>query len=459
MTLEEAPARRVIHPLETAPQGTGPGRNQVPIYKASGTPADYRTYEIYQRERVHEATEKIRPIQLIEPQFAIDPYPVLTILRENYPCYRDWLGNSYWVTRYDDVTSIFADTANFETRPKRWYYRMPDLGRDLNGAIAVEEVFAATIDQEARSIAESIARSLVAQGPSDLALEFAARFPIAILARALDLPPGDLTWFAKHYWRMQRGFSFDERARVDGVAAIEALVDYLSPLLTRRRAKPGRDLLSVLAQLEPAGGPVEAADIVATLLERDHETLHGGLANLLALLLLHPEALERCRAERGMIKFAWLETLRHSPPVTSIKVYARHEVERFGRLLPEGGLIHLSAAAANRDPRQFADPERFILGRKDLCQREPRGQYRADGLASGIAFGLGRPSRHPAVPEDRPRSSYALTRDAAVAAINALFDASPSFALSPGSAPLSLRALRLGDMRACWRLPVTFAHT
>ena len=34
----------------------------------------------------------------------------------------------------------------------------------------------------------------------------------------------------------------------------------------------------------------------------------------------------------------------------------------------------------------------------------------------GIAFGLGPPSRHPAVPEDRPRSLYALTRDAAVTA-------------------------------------------
>ena len=59
------------------------------------------------------------------------------------------------------------------------------------------------------------------------------------------------------------------------------------------------------------------------------------------------------------------------------------------------------------------------MQRKDLCQREPRGQYRADGLCSGIALGLGTPSVHPAVPEDRPRSLYALTRDTVVLAVDA----------------------------------------
>ena len=54
-----------------------------------------------------------------------------------------------------------------------------------------------------------------------------------------------------------------------------------------------------------------------------------------------------------MVKLAYLETLRHSPPVLAAPRYARHEVERFGRLLPEGALVICSAAAANRDPRAF----------------------------------------------------------------------------------------------------------
>jgi pulcherriminic acid synthase len=154
------------------------------------------------------------------------------------------------------------------------------------------------------------------------------------------------------------------------------------------------------------------------------------------------------------MKFAWLETLRHSPPVHSTQMFARREVERFGRLLPEGAMLELSAAAANRDPRVFADPDAFVVGRKDLCQREPRGQYRADGLPSGIAFGLGRPSIHPAVPKERPRSLYALTRDIAVTASTMLLDAAPNIRLAPDADP-SIRALRLGDMHTCHHLPVT----
>jgi hypothetical protein len=190
------------------------------------------------------------------------------------------------------------------------------------------------------------------------------------------------------------------------------------------------------------------------LLEADHETLPGALANLWFLLLTHPEQLEEVVAERRLVKTAYLEALRHSTPVLSAPRFARHEVERFGRLLPTGALIMCSAAAANRDPRAFADPDEFLAQRKDLCQREPRGQYRADGLCSGIAFGLGKPSIHPAVPEDRPRSKYALTRDTVVLVSTMLLDAAPKIRLAAGAQPV-LRSLQHGEMHTCWNLPVT----
>ncbi len=138
------------------------------------------------------------------------------------------------------------------------------------------------------------------------------------------------------------------------------------------------------------------------------------------------------------------------------KRFASHEVERFGRLLPEGALMMLSAASANRDPRVFDDPDSFVVGRKDLCPREPRGSYRADGLPGGIAFGLGQPSKFPAVPEDRPRSLYALTRDTVVTASQVVLDQLPGLRLADGAAP-RLRSLRWGEMHTCWSLPVTFS--
>ena len=73
------------------------GRNGVVISKReyNSERSGYRSYEVHQRERVGESTEKIKPTQLISQDYRIDPYPLLKTLRENYPCYRDWLSNSY----------------------------------------------------------------------------------------------------------------------------------------------------------------------------------------------------------------------------------------------------------------------------------------------------------------------------------------------------------------------------
>lgn len=414
----------------------------------------YRTYEVYQRERVGESTEKIKPIQLVSDAYRRDPYPFLAVLRENYPCYRDWLGNRYWLTRYDDVTSVFADEANFETRAKLWFYGREDFGRDLGGRLDVAWAYTNFVDANVERVAGALAEALKADAHPDLARDFAARLPLTMLADFLDLPGADREQFFGWYWQAQRGAGWQPELQQDGLAALNALADYFTPLLDARRGTGGEDLLSLLADAEIDGGPATGADIAVTLLESDHETLHGALANLWYNLLTDREAFAQARAERRLMKLAYLETLRHSTPVLSGLRFTRHEVERFGRLLPQGALVLCSAAGANRDPRVFDDPDRFIVDRKDMCQREPRGQYRADGLASGIAFGLGKPSVHPAIPEDRPRSRYALTRDTAVAASMVLLDTVPDLKLAAEAQPV-LSALSVGEMHTCWRLPVT----
>ena len=428
------------------------GLNGVALSRRSSDGAGFRTYEVHQRERVGESTALVKPGQFVAPAFAQDPYPLLTTLRENYPCYRNWLTNAYWITRYDDVTSVFADDANFESRPKRWFYGIGDVGYDLGHSVPVLRSYADHVDAEVRPLAQRLVDEFADHARVDLATEFAARLPLELLIGWLNVPRDRADWFVERYWTMQRGAYWEPRAQQAGLVAIEDLVGLIEPLLRERRANPGNDLLSVVAGLETPAGPVRALDVVITLLEWDHESLHGGLANLLFLLLGHPHTFEQVRADRRYLKFAYLEAMRHSTPVLAAQRFARHEVERFGRLLPQGALMVCSAAAANRDPRVFADPDRFVLNRKDLCQREARGQYRADGLACGIMFGTGKPSTFPAMPEDRPRSLYAVTRDAVVAAASVLFESTSGIELANG--PSELRCLRLQEMHTCWELLV-----
>ena len=430
------------------------GRNGVVISKReyNSERSGYRSYEVHQRERVGESTEKIKPTQLISQDYRIDPYPLLKTLRENYPCYRDWLSNSYWVTRYNDVTSIFSDDANFETRSKSWLYGLEGLGRNLGNELAVLTAQEAKIDAHAGLIAIDLAKQLASVGTGDLANGFAAKFARNLLGVTYGIPTGDIPEFGARYWRSQRGISWKPELQRDGKKAIHELIEYFEPIVAEREQNPGDDMISAMVGLEQ---PANAKDIVVTLLEGDHETLHGALANLWYLLLNNPNEFEKARSDKRLMKLAYLETLRHSTPVISSQRFSRHEVERFGKLIPEGARIICSAAAANRDPRIFQDPDKFIVDRKDMCQREPRGQYRADGLATGITFGLGKPSTHPAVPEDRPRSLYAITRDAAVLASEILVGHLDDIAIASETWP-KLASLTVGEMHTCWKLPVTF---
>jgi pulcherriminic acid synthase len=411
----------------------------------------YRTFEVYQRERVGETTNLIKPRQLISDEYADDPYPLLEVLRENYPCYRDWLSNCFWITRYNDVTSVFADDQNFETRPKRWYFDSMDYGRDLWKYLPVQWAYERKIDKNIETVTEE-AISSFEDTNIDLARNFAARIPLALWQKILNITLEQAQEFARLYLQMQRGARWNPQFRQKGSQSMQELTALLEPIFDQRRQDPEDDFISAVAQLELPEGLPNVKDLVVTILELDHETLHGGLSNLWFNLLTNPKEKEKVTNDHRLMKFAWLETLRYSAPVISSDRFARQEVERFGRLIPKGGLLRCSAASANRDPRQFDKPNAFIIGRKDLCQREPRGQYRADGLPSGIAFGLGKPSVHPAVPKGRPRSRYALIRDAAVTASLLLLEERPTLKIVDGEEP-HLTCAQLGEMHACWELP------
>jgi len=432
------------------------GRNGVSIvlHQSRGDGTGYRTYEVYQRERVGESTEKIKPSQLNSEAYRLDPYPLVGILREHYPCYRDWLNNCYWVTQYNDVTSIFADAANFETRSRAWHLGQSSgggWGDDWGTEVSIATAITRTFDDEVVPQAGALLDELSGQDTPDLVRHVLGPLVTRLLATSFGVPSQQHTEFADLFWRMQRGVSWDPKLQQQGLAAMSELTGMFAQLLAATDADAEGHVLAVMKSQDPN---VTVRDVIATLLEQDYQTLHGGMANLWYQLLTNSDEYAKVTDQR-LMKVAYLETLRHSPPVITALCFARHEVERFGRLIPTGAQIRLSAAAANRDPRIFADPDQFIVDRADLCQREPRGQYRADGLATGITFELGKPSIHPAVPEDRPRSRYALVRDVAVAASMMVQESLPNLRLADGAQPRQA-SLTVGEMHTCWQLPVSW---
>ena len=432
-----------------------PGRNRVAIKPLGGRGGYYRTYELYGRVRLKDSQHLVSARWFLRAEYLNDPYPALATLRENYAFYRDWVNNADWVARYDDATSIFVDDANFETRSKLWFYEREGYGRDLRQELPVLTAWARGVEGAADAVLDELIGGLAGRGEADLVGELTYRYPTALLASALALPREQWDRFHTLYYAMMDGWQWQPTREVAGKQAMDELAGMFAPLVAERRGEPGDDVISAIATLEREDGEGTAEDVVTTLLEGDGETLFGGLSNTLFQVITRPDVLEAVRSDHVWAKRAWQEAIRFTTPTLQVRRFARHEVERYGRLIGEGGLVYCSAAGANRDPRQFADPDRFDLTRRDLCYREPRGQYRADGLPSGIAFGLGRPSRHPAVPEDRPRSLYAITLDLSVQALERVTGTLKGLRLAPGAEPRLFSRWPF-DIHTCWDLPVVF---
>jgi len=139
--------------------------------------------------------------------------------------------------------------------------------------------------------------------------------------------------------------------------------------VARRRAKPGnpdRDVLTRLIQGEDNGERLTEKELLHNcifLLNAGHETTTNLIGNGLVALSNHASEKRRLIENPALIKTAVEEMLRFE---SSNQLGNRMTVEPFelgGIAMPPGTPVTLCIGAANRDPAQFADPERFDIGR------------------------------------------------------------------------------------------------
>src|SRR5690606_15620061 len=100
------------------------------------------------------------------------------------------------------------------------------------------------------------------------------------------------------------------------------------------------------------------------MLNAGHDTTGALIANGIDLLLRFPEQRARLAAEPALIKPAIEEMLRYESPLQLANRRTTAPVNLGDIELPAGTFLHLGIAAANRDPRQFPDPEVFDVARE-----------------------------------------------------------------------------------------------
>ena len=170
--------------------------------------------------------------------------------------------------------------------------------------------------------------------------------------------------------------------------------------------------------------------MIFLLLVAGHETTVNLVGNGMLALLEHPDQMEKLRSDPALIKPALEELLRYGSPVEiATERYAREDVTMGGITIPRGAMVFAVIGSANRDERQFTNPNCLDI------TREPN-KHLSFGLGTHFCLGA------------------ALARLEGQVAIATLLRRLPNLRLTVAPAMLRWRSGQL--LRGLEALPVAF---
>src|SRR6478735_2002376 len=329
-------------------------------------------------------------LEKLTPEFYDDPYPTYRALRENEPVKRLPNGTVF-LTRYDDLVTTYKNTKSFSSDKKREF--APKYGdtplyehhttslvfndppahtrvrRLIMGALSPRAI--AEMEPDLIALVDRLLDSLAAKGSVELIGDFASAIPVQVIGNLLDVPMEEREplrdWSLAILGALEPVISAEVFAR--GNKAVKDFLGYLEILVERRRARPGnpeRDVLTRLIQGEDNGERLTSKELLHNcifLLNAGHETTTNLIGNGLVALSNHPSEKKRLIEHPDLIKTAVEEMLRFESSNQLGNRMTVEPVELGGIALPAGTPVTLCIGAANRDPAQFADPERFDIGR------------------------------------------------------------------------------------------------
>ncbi len=344
------------------------------------------------------------------PETRANPLPLYARMRQEAPLVRlvdPYFQLPVWVaTRYRDAVELMRDprfTKDMNKLPEsspstklrtasvqaiNQHMLMSDPPDHTRLRTLVSKAFTPRRVEELRSRITGIAHRLLdavqARGSMDLLDAFAFPLPVTVIAELLGVPPEDQEQF-RDWTTVIVNPPADGNFEPLRKASMQ-FAQYFQTLLARRRAEPRDDLLTALVSVEEQGdrlSPNELLSMLFLLLVAGHETTVNLIGNGVWVLLQHPEQLERLRARPALIESAVEEMLRYRGPVeTTTQRWAVRDTEFHGQVIPAGEGVVASLLAANHDPEQFPEPERFDI------TREPN---RHIAFGFGIHFCLGAP--------------------------------------------------------------------
>jgi len=334
-----------------------------------------------------------------DPAVNADPFPAFARLRAEDPVHWSPAMKAWIVTRHDDVkrvalnnVEISADrlTPFFQADPTRrgWVENLmrylnhwmvfrdpPDhtrLRRLFNKVFTPSAVAALRpgIEQVVAALLDGMAAKAAGGATPDWIADFAYPLPATVIMDLLGVPRSDLG--RVKVWS-------DEIALFIGTAQVagdkyrraeqgaQAMAAYFRALVDGRTAAPRDDLISRLVLARDEQEQLHTDEVIGTcilLLFAGHETTTNLIGNGFLYSMRFRDAWERLRGEPALVDSAVEEWLRYDGPSGAVARVMAADLEFGGRRLKQGQRVFAFVNAANRDPEQFPEAERFDIARR-----------------------------------------------------------------------------------------------
>lgn len=333
-------------------------------------------------------------VDIFSPTFKANPYPTYASLRGNQPICRIITpeGQPIWlITRYEDCLAVLKDDrfvknvrAMLTPEQAAQFPPMPEALKplsanmlDMDGAShdrlrsLVHKAFTPRLIEKMQGRIQTITDTLLdkaqARGEMDFMTDFAFPLPITVIGEMLGIP-SDVYQQFREWTNALLNTGLTENVE-HLLPVVQAFIDYLRELFEQRRQQPADDLISALIRAEESGDTLSEDELLAMvfiLIVAGHETTVNLIGNGTLALLQNPDQLALLRRDPSLIKSAVEELLRFCGPLeTATERYASTDIAIGGEIIPQGEMVLVGLASANRDPRQFENPEVLDITRQN----------------------------------------------------------------------------------------------
>jgi hypothetical protein len=334
---------------------------------------------------------------LQQPNYVANPYRLYHRLRSKSPFYWDFVQCGWFVTRYADVRAALADPRltikNFpfdvSQLPPNLQSDLAPFERVMNKAVLhndgfeherlrrpLNRAFNPAIFERLRPEMQLYADELLVtaerRGGMDVIGDYSRPLANYMTSELLGLPHADRAEFIKWCDRLREFISAPRMDRETVLKAKEAATKlgairaYVRKMIAHRRENVVDDFIGRALAVEANEAPPTEDEILANCVFFVHtgaQNVAASIANAVVTLLEHPEEFSLLRENPHLIGIAVEELLRYETPVQVATRGVPEEVEFAGQRIGPKQLLVLLLGAANRDPDQFADPDRLDLMR------------------------------------------------------------------------------------------------